>query len=160
MSTHGNSRNNRSLRNIFINPKYQFRYILYLTFTGFLLVSFINIYIYSYVKENYLILVEMSPSSDSVKELLFSELHRMIFGLTAGSFIFLLLVSILGLFFSHRSCGAVFHVVKVMKAARSGDSHLRVNLRRNDEFKELEIVCNELIEYYEAELKKYKNAKL
>lgn len=54
----------RSMRNILINPGYQMRYIFWITTTSLSLITLYSALTYHYIRENYAILVDLSPMTD------------------------------------------------------------------------------------------------
>ena len=89
----------RKLRNFIILPRYQGRYILWITFTGLVLTLLNSGVFFWYMSENYRLLVEMSPMDEEVKAQLFGELHEIIWKLGLISFVFVVTTSFLGLIF-------------------------------------------------------------
>ena len=136
----------RKLKNFLINPKYQLRYVFWVSSTGLLLISLYSILVYHYVSENYSILVELSPMEDAAKIQLYSELKEIIFKLCGGSVIFMGLVSLLGIKLSHKTAGAMFAFKKTFKKIQDGDLQARINLRPGDDFQDVAHAFNEMFE--------------
>ena len=136
----------RKLSNIFINPKYQMRYIFWLTGTGFTLVFANTLVFYWYVKENYQFLVEMSPMTDEAKAQLFKELSNILVILSLTSALFLLFVAFVGLIYSHRTAGPLYHFQRVFQEIKNGNRSARIRLRPNDDFKEVANTFNEMMD--------------
>lgn len=140
------SKKNRSLKSILINPKYQLRYIFWLTGTGLILVALNAGLFYSYVSENYQILVDLSPMTDEVKAQLYTELNQVMIKLIGLSLLFLVLVGILGIVFSHRTAGPMFHFKRVFNAVKNGDKSQRVRLRPTDDFQDVAKAFNDMMD--------------
>ncbi len=119
----------RKLKNILINPRYQIKYIFWITLTGLTLVAMNALLVYHYVSENYAILVDLSPMTDDAKLQLYRELREIIMKLSLISIAFLGVVSIFGLIFSHRTAGPLYHFRKVFQSIREGNIQARVHLR-------------------------------
>lgn len=136
----------RNLKNILINPKYQIKYIFWLTFTGFLLIAINAVTFYWYVSENYTILVDLSPMTPEAKSQLYTELHQIILSLSAFSFLFLGAVAVLGLILSHRTAGPMFHFKRVFNEIRTGSRNARVHLRPNDDFQDVAQEFNSMMD--------------
>jgi methyl-accepting chemotaxis protein len=127
----------RRFSNLLINPRYQLRYVLWLTLQGILLVALYSALVYSYVRENYSILVELSPISDEARGLLYRELTEIIVRLGLLSALFAVMVSFLGVFFSHRTAGPLYHFKRIFADVRKGDLEARVRLRPGDDFRDV-----------------------
>lgn len=136
----------RKLKNYLINPKYQLRYVFWVSSTGFLLIGLYSILVYYYVSENYAILVDLSPMEDSAKVQLYRELKEIIFKLSGGSIIFLGLVSLLGVMLSHKTAGAMFAFKKTFKRIQEGNPQERINLRPGDDFQDVAKAFNEMMD--------------
>lgn len=127
----------RKVRNYLINPRVQFRYILWTTMTGILLVIMNAAFFWFHMSENYQILVDLSPMTDAAKEQLYRELYHAIFELGAGSIVFLIIVSLVGIIFTHRTIGPLYHFNKIFGLIRKGDTSARIHLRQRDDFREI-----------------------
>lgn len=137
----------RKFRNLLINPRYQVKYIFWTTFTGLFLIFINAMVFYVFIRENYRILVDMSPMEDEAKVQLYHELHQIVWLLGGFSVVFLVAVSIFGLVLSHRTAGPMYHFKRVFKAIRTGKHELRIRLRPKDDFADVAKECNEMIEY-------------
>ncbi len=139
-------KNRRKLKNVLINPAYQIRYVFWLGITG-LLLTLVNCTIfYVYIHENYSILVELVPMTDQVKGQLYTELHQIIWILAGISVVFVGVVSVLGLFLSHRTAGPMYHMKRVFSDITSGKTTARVNLRPNDDFQDVALAFNTMMD--------------
>lgn len=136
----------RKLINLVVNPGYQFRYVFWVSLTGAFLVVLNAGIFYSYVKENYAILVDLSPMTDEAKALLYQELHQILLELGLASFAFILLVSFLGLVFSHRTAGPMYHFDRVFREIKEGKVDSRVRLRPKDDFRNVADTFNEMMD--------------
>ncbi|MGK5088941.1 methyl-accepting chemotaxis protein [Bdellovibrionota bacterium FG-2] len=137
----------RKLRNLLINPRYQVKYIFWTTFTGLFLIFINSMVFYVFIRENYKILVDMSPMEDEAKALLYRELHQIVFLLGGFSTVFLVAVSLFGLVLSHRTAGPMYHFKRVFREIRAGKHDLRIRLRPKDDFADVARDCNEMIDY-------------
>jgi methyl-accepting chemotaxis protein len=129
--------NGRKLRNFLINPRYQAKYIFWISLTGLTLVIGNASVFYYYISQNYKILVDMSPMEDDVKVQLHRELARIVLLLGSFSLVFVFVVSVIGLLYSHRTAGPLYHFKRVFKAIREGKLDARVHLRPKDDFREV-----------------------
>lgn len=140
------SKKNRRISNFLINPKYQFKYIFWLGLTGISLVLLYSGLFYFYMKENYAILVELSPMEDSAKQQLYRELNQIIMLLAGISFVFLLIVSVLGVIMSHRTAGPLYHFKRIFNQIKDGDMNARVRLRPKDDFQDVAATFNSMVD--------------
>jgi len=139
-------KNRRKLRNLVLDPKYQFKFV-FLAAGSALLVSFVNaVVFYTYIKENYAILVDLSPMTDEAKAQLYAELRQIILFLGAGSLLFVLAVAGMALYFSHRSAGPLFQFKRVFDQIRKGQVESRIHLRPRDDFHEVAKSFNEMMD--------------
>jgi len=136
----------RRFKNILINPRYQFTYTFWLTASGLLLVLMNALMFYFKIKENYDILVELSPMTDDAKAQLYRELRNVIVQLSGTSLIFVGLTGIFGILYSHRTAGPLYHFRRVFEQIRDGNLNARVRLRPNDDFKEVAQSFNEMMD--------------
>ena len=136
----------RYLKNYIINPAYQLRYIFWLTSSGLFLVV-LNAWIaYSYIKENYLTLVDLSPMTDEAKDQLYSELRHLVLAISSSSLLFLILISALGIMLSHRTAGPLYAFKRVFDEITKGDTRKRLQLRPGDEFRDVADSFNKMMD--------------
>ena len=143
---------NRKIKNLLINPKYQIKYIFYLTGTGFGLVFLNTAIFYWYVRENYKFLVEMSPMDEEAKSLLFTELNHIAWTLLGTSTLFLVVIGVIGLFFSHRTAGPLYHFQRVFSSIKEGKVSSRVRLRPTDDFQNVAQSFNDMMDHLEKKI--------
>ncbi len=136
----------RKLRNYLIDPKYQLKYSFWLSFTGFMLVLLNSALFYYYIRENYELLVELSPMTNDAKAQLYRELNEIVLRLTLISVSFLTVVSALGIIMSHRTAGPLYHFRRVFELIKKGDRAARVRLRPTDDFQEVAKSFNEMMD--------------
>ncbi len=137
----------RNLKNLLINPRYQLRYVFWLTSSGFALVALNGVIAYSFIKENYLTLVDLSPMTDEAKTQLYSELKQLVIALGGLSVLFLVVISIMGIMMSHRTAGPMYHFKRVFEEIKSGNRKQRVRLRPKDEFQDVAKSFNEMMDH-------------
>jgi methyl-accepting chemotaxis protein len=138
--------NRRKLKNYLINPTYQLKYVGWLALTGFVLFIFYALNIYFHIKENYSILVELSPMTADAKAQLYRELYALIFKLSCGSIVFVILVMGIGLVMSHRTAGPLYHFKRIFDAIREGNMDARINLRPKDDFLDVAKSFNDMMD--------------
>ncbi len=155
-----NGRKQRSLKNLWINPQYQTRYIFWISLSGLLLVICNSTIFYFFTSENYALLVDLSPMTDEAKMQLYKELKQIITLLITGNLAFLVLISIVGLIFSHRAAGPLYHFKRVFRDIKNGNLAARIRLRPHDDFKEVAAEFNEMIEILDEKLGRPRNPPL
>ncbi len=136
----------RSWKNFLIDPKFQLRYAFWLSGTGVILVAAITVVFYSYIRNNYAVLVDLSPMTDDAKALLYDELNQIIVRLAAISTVFILMMTFLGVIISHRAAGAVYHFKKVFRLIGEGKVDERIQLRPGDDFQDAAADFNQMMD--------------
>ncbi len=136
----------RKLRNIIINPQYQFRYIAWVSLTGVFLLILNSSVFYYYIKQNYKILVDLSPMEDEVKIQLYRELHQIVLYLGLFSFTFILICSAFATLLSHRTAGALFHFKRIFLEIQKGNLNARIHIRPKDDFQDVAKEFNKMVD--------------
>jgi methyl-accepting chemotaxis protein len=140
------AKNRRHLKNYLINPGYQLKYIFWLALTGFVLFVFYALNLYFHIKENYSILVELSPMTSEAKKQLYTELDALIFKLGLGSIAFLIGVAVIGMVMSHRTAGPLYHFKRIFDEIKNGKLDARIRLRPKDDFQDVGQAFNEMMD--------------
>ena len=141
-----NAKHKRHLRNYIVNPQYQLRYIFWLTSSGLFLVI-LNAWIaYTYIKENYLTLVDLSPMTDEAKNQLYLELRHLALAITSSSALFLIVIAALGIVLSHRTAGPLYAFKRAFEEIANGNTGKRLKLRPGDEFKDVAESFNKMMD--------------
>jgi HAMP domain-containing protein len=141
----------RSIKNLIINPGYQFRYIFWLTLSGLSLVAINSLIAYIYIKENYLLLVDLGPMTDEAKAQMYLELRHLMVALASSSLLFILVMGALGLVLSHRTAGPLYHFKRVFDEIRAGRTRQRIHLRPGDEFHDVAKSFNQMMDVLKPE---------
>jgi hypothetical protein len=124
--------------NYLLNPRYQLKFIFWLTIPGLCLIAVNALIFYYYVRENYSILVDLSPMTEAAKSQLYSELNSIIIKLVSFSAFFLAVVIFLGLVLSHRTVGPLYRLKRVCEAVCNDDiAGAEIQLRPKDDFKDV-----------------------
>jgi len=92
---------------------------------------------YRFIRENYDTIVELSPITDDSKILLYTELNSIILYLSVLSFVFLSVITIIGIVFSHKVAGPMFKIKTICNAINAGHLGRRIALRPGDDFREV-----------------------
>jgi signal transduction histidine kinase len=102
---------------------------------------------YHFTKENYQILVDLSPMDDDVKVQLYHELNKILMYLGGCSFFFLIITSLLGIVLSHRTAGPMYRFKLVFHQIQEGDISARIRLRPKDDLRDVADECNKAIDF-------------
>lgn len=127
-------------KKIIVKPGYQLR--LALTLSAYIIIysiilGFIIFYpLYSEINSPYIDLEEQARVSAFVL-----YLHKRIW---AGLFAVAVLAGIHTLFSSHRAAGPMYRFEDMVRELTGGNYSKRIRIRKKDEFKELEVLLNEL----------------
>lgn len=140
------SRSQRKFRNILINPRYQLKYVFWLSASGLALTLLYSAIFYFFTRENYTILVDMSPMDAAAKDQLHRELGQIVVMMGVISLGFLSVVCALGVWMSHRTAGPLFHFKRVFAAIQSGDTSARIRLRPGDDFQDVAGAFNAMMD--------------
>ena len=140
----------RKLKNYFINPGFQFRFIMLLVFPSFLLFCVYAFIFYTYTKENYFVFVELADITVEAKRQLDRELSEITAYLVVSSFVFLAIVFMLAIVLSHRIAGPLSKLAETMKNVAKEKAFLKVNFRPSDEFQSLATGFNEMVDSLET----------
>lgn len=139
-------KNRRAFKNFLIISEFQIRYIFWMVISGLLLIGINTGIFYSFISENYSILVDLSPMTHEAKDLMYAELHKITWLLLGSSLGVLFLLGLLALVFSHRAAGPMYNFMKTFEAIKKGDRTTRVRLRPNDHFQEVAREFNEMMD--------------
>lgn len=136
----------RSLKNLLINPAYQLKYVYWVSFMGLILIAVNASVFYFYIKENYAILVDLSPMDDAAKTQLYHELNEIIIKLGLAGTLFVLVSAFIGIIISHRTAGPMYHFKRIFADIKNGKLDARIHLRPNDDFKDVAQSFNEMMD--------------
>jgi methyl-accepting chemotaxis protein len=140
------SAKNRSLKNLLINPAFQLKYVFWISTAGIILIACNALIFYSYIKENYSILVDLSPMDEAAKTQLYHELNVILYKLGGVSLVFMLLAGILGIKISHSTAGPLYHFKRVFNEIKNGKTESRIRLRPGDDFKDVAQAFNDMMD--------------
>ena len=140
------SAKNRSIKNILINPAYQLKYVFWVSTAGIVLITANAFVFYSYIKENYSLLVELSPMDEASKAQLYQELNEILIKLGVVGLIFVLFTAFFGIKLSHRTAGPLYHFKRVFNDIKNGKTESRIRLRPGDDFKDVANAFNEMMD--------------
>ena len=136
----------RSLKNFLINPLYQLKYIFWISAAGLALILGNALVFYYYIRENYELLIELSPMDDSTKAQLYRELYEIIIKLSLVGCGFVIVSMLIGVVISHRTAGPMYHFKRVFNELKNGKTSSRIRLRPNDDFQDVAQAFNEMMD--------------
>jgi nitrogen fixation/metabolism regulation signal transduction histidine kinase len=140
------SKANRKLKNFIINPKFQMKYLFWITANSLvLMLGYIYIF-YKYTKENYTYLVDMLDMTAEARNQMHAELNQILYTLIFFSVIFLIFTSIVGIVFSHKVAGPLHKLNLIMDKIKAGNKGVRAHFRPGDEFQDLAQNFNEMMD--------------
>ncbi|OFZ49100.1 MAG: hypothetical protein A2381_16000 [Bdellovibrionales bacterium RIFOXYB1_FULL_37_110] len=129
-----------------INPSFQITFIIYFLIIGVIALMIFyssNLYFFKTLASEG---IQLELPSDHVYfELLASQKHLMnkIFMITSA--IFFILISLLGIFISHRIAGPIYKMTKTLNSFQGVDDLREIQFRKRDFFKELADSFNALV---------------
>ena len=140
----------RFFKNWIIDAGFQFRFSFKIALAA-LVIGAINVLVFNkYMGENYELVIdpflEAGLLPESAGQDLYLEFYRVrniLIATTVGFSFFCLLI---GIVFSHSIIGPIIHFRRVCSKVSSGDTGVRVHLRRKDEFKYLAQDFNQMLD--------------
>ena len=136
----------RQLSNLLINPKFQKKYVFWVSSTGIILTCINATIIYFFTKENYEFLVEMLEMTEEARGQMYQELYQIIGLLGVSSIVFMIIVSIWGIILSHRVAGPLHKLKMSIDNIKNGETDTRVFFRKNDHFQDLAASFNDMMD--------------
>jgi methyl-accepting chemotaxis protein len=127
----------RQLKNLWLNPAYQGKYIGSLVASSLIVMFAFGIVFNLIVRENIEIVAAITSMPEASQKDIYAELERLLAYLAVAGFVFLATVAGIGLIFSHRAAGPLFNVKAICRQIVNGDLNARINLRPEDEFRDI-----------------------
>ncbi len=135
----------RKTKNWLILPHFQLRFSFLLALaalSGIVAFAFAAGFL---IRENYDLLVQLSPMDDQTKALMTSEFETIVQRLIALSLGFTGFFFVLGILLSHRIAGPLYRFQKHFRDAAKSKGLHEVKLRPKDEFQDLAAAHNEMV---------------
>jgi len=126
----------RTWAGFLINPAFQMRYFLWITFVGTAIVVSYSVVIYEFFLREQMLNLPEGPAP------FFNPMDIM----ALIALCFILIMSIIVFVLSHRTAGALYHFKKVFNEIKGGNHGLRVRLRKNDDFQDVAAAFNEMMD--------------
>ena len=136
----------RKVSNLLINPKFQKKYVFWMSSTGIILTCINATIIYFFTKENYDFLVEMLEMTEEARGQMYQELYQIIGLLGVSSIVFMIIVSIWGIILSHRVAGPLHKLKMSIDNIKNGETDTRVFFRKNDHFQDFAASFNDMMD--------------
>lgn len=127
----------RQIKNFWLNPAYQGKYIGSLVASSLIVMVAFGFVFNLIVHENIEIVASITSMPEAAQKEIYSELNRLVVYLAIAGLVFLATVAGIGLVFSHRSAGPLFNVKAICRQIINGDLNARINLRPEDEFRDV-----------------------
>jgi HAMP domain-containing protein len=138
--------NRRQLRLLLLNTSYQLKFVILAAGSSFLLAATNAAIFYHFAQDNYAMLINMSPMTPDAKEQIYHGLHQMVLLLSAFTILFTLIVAGVALRLSHRTAGPLYRFQRVFNDIRDGKIDCRVTLRPLDDFQEVALAFNQMMD--------------
>lgn len=104
-------------------------------------------------KNNYDFLTTLGASGDVVKSQLRVHLMEMFKLLGVLGVFFIASLFIFGIVISHKTAGPLYQYSRVLEALVNGEKNARITTREGDEFKEVAVLFNKVIDKLQTESK-------
>lgn len=148
-------KNRRSAKKLLLNPAYQLKFVSLVIGTSLILAAANAGVFYHFIKENYAILVDLSPMTDDAKSQLYHELRQIMTLLTVVSVSFSAAVGVIALWLSHRTAGPLYRFQKIFQEIQNGNREQRIHLRPGDDFQEVAHAFNQMMDRLESTQKEH-----
>lgn len=141
--------NRRHTRNYFPEPKFQLRFLKVLVVGAILQMGLTSAILYSFLRENYTLLVKYAGLDEQITNLLYSELKFLIAAIAATFFLYLVGLTLLGIVFSHRIAGVMYAIKRTIRFINQGKD-VQLKLRTKDEFQDVQDEFNAMVKNLRA----------
>lgn len=136
---------NPSLRlNYFPEPKFQVKFLRVLVLGALVQMALTGGILYHFLKENYTLLVKYAALEPPMAELLYHELGVLIAEISATFFAYLIVLTLLGIRYSHKIVGVIAALKRTIAQINEG-KEAYLELRPGDEFQDLQAGFNEMV---------------
>lgn len=136
----------RLIKNYWLNSRFQRKYIFWISFSGLALIGANTAVFFFFTRQNYNLLVALSPMTDEAKVQLFSELSTIVAYLVGSDLLFLAITGVIGVLFSHRVAGTMYHFKRIFEENKTGKMTARIHLRPKDDFKDVAFEFNDMMD--------------
>ena len=148
----------RNIKNYFINPRFQLKYVFWMVSTGAALALSYSLLFYNFASDSYQLIVELSKVSKETQVAMHNQLARVILIQGIITFIFLCCIAAIGVLFSHRAAGPLYKLKTAFERVKKGEGQLRIYFRKYDEFQEVALEFNKMLDQIQGqEVSKKKN---
>lgn len=139
----------RTLRGVLVNPRLQLKFIALSGGAALVVGGVFFGVVYYFVKENYELLVNLSPMSEEARVQLQKELKLLWATMLLFYFLFSVVCSLVALLYSHKIAGPLYKITKFLENFARHPNDERIKLRPHDELKELAATINKVLDTVE-----------
>lgn len=125
-----------------------------MTLTGMLFAVASFSLLFNYIQKSYAFLTHNVVLPESVQNQLLSDLHGVLIRVGFFAAIFIILTMMLGLFMSHKTAGPLYQLARVIIEIRGGKRDARIRFRPDDDYKELGLLFNQMMDEISGSPKK------
>lgn len=138
--------NQRSLKNLFINPQFQLRVIIWISMIGLLLILALSFIFYNFIGESMNLILTLDGIPLETVDMIEAKLVSVRIMLISISFFFIFACCTYGVYLSHRIAGPLHKMKLTFNQIKDGNKDLRVQFRPRDEFHDLAESFNEMMD--------------
>ena len=136
----------RSMKNLLIKKGFQGRILMLVIMGGFVCTCFNGILYYTYVTESYDFIFQYYDAPQVFMDETYKDLLNFGLLLMLLSFLITTVIALYALIITHRAAGACYRLELIIQEIKSGNTDARVHLRKRDEFQELAVAFNEMMD--------------
>jgi nitrogen fixation/metabolism regulation signal transduction histidine kinase len=136
--------NRRSSRNYFPEIRFQIRFLAFLLGGALFQVLLTSAILYHFLHQNYQLLVRYAGLDKDLAQLLFHELHILIVAVSVTFILYLVVLTLIGISYSHRIAGPLFAIRRTIRDINDGKQAI-LQLRKRDEWLGLEEEFNQML---------------
>ncbi|MFL5815708.1 MAG: HAMP domain-containing protein [Bdellovibrionia bacterium] len=146
MSEQPETKRRRQIRSYLISPRYQLKCVALTAGTGILMVIATVAIFVVFIREHFLIWINMVPMSSELELRLYSELRQVVLTMVFFSILWIAMLCLFSIILSHRTAGPLYRFRRIFDEIRSGNHNRRIRLRPGDDFHEVAHSFNEMME--------------
>lgn len=147
------SRQQRSWKNVLVDPKYQLKFVAWFTVHGVVLGVFYTALISFLVRSTFTKLVSVAGVDEADQAVLMGTFDSILIQAAGATGLFILLCAVSGLMFSHRSAGPLYRFKALFAQVRDGDFSARCHLRKGDHYQDAADLFNQMMNTVEEHAK-------
>jgi nitrogen fixation/metabolism regulation signal transduction histidine kinase len=145
-------KNQRKLRNYLIHPRFQIKYLSWMSTVAILLAATVFGLLYRFVRDLMEMIHHLIPLSETARTQIDLQLQQTLLKTGGVALIFIVLICLFGLVMSHKAAGPLHQLRLVCLKVASGDWTARVRFRPEDDFHEVGEAFNLMLTTVESRL--------